>query len=223
MLDPGLLSIGGLAGQEQGNAGQARQTLANDFDEFLTLLTTQLQNQDPLDPLKSEEFTNQLVQFSQLEQQIASNESLENIRDLNEASIVNSAVSFIDKTVEYEGGNFSFDGQDNIELGYFISGDAEESSITILNADGNAVRTEDGNTAIGEHSFIWDGRDDFGNPLPPGNYEIRVGAQNADGDAVETSTLVPGKIDGIEIIDGNVFLTMRGQLIGMDSILSVQG
>ncbi len=221
MIDAQLLSLGGLAGTEVLDTASNLTTLSSDFDDFLTLLTTQLQNQDPLDPTDSEEFTNQLVQFSQLEQQIQTNSTLDSLRILDEASVINSAVSFIDKSIQYEGSRFSYDGEGELDFGYYLLETANSTQISILDEDGNTVFSTDGEITEGEHSFTWDGLDNDGNPIEAGTYDFLVGAENSEGRSIPTSALVPGRVDGVEILNGTVFLNINDLLVGIDSVLSI--
>lgn len=223
MIDPATLTLGGLAGVTDANTAGDKASLGEDFDDFLRLLTTQLQNQDPLNPLESKEFTDQLVGFSQLEQQIAMNDKLQSISNINEASLVNSAVSFIGKTVRYEGSFFNHDGSSEMDATYFVSKPAQQVKITVLDENKNVVFSQDGVTAQGEHEFTWNGLDNDGQPVDPGKYQLQIGAIDNAGEAIQTSSLVPGTVDGVEIIEGNVFLIMDELLIGLDSVLSVRG
>lgn len=222
MINPTFLSLGGLATNKDTKFEDDREVLGSDFDDFLKLLTTQLKNQDPLDPTDSKEFTSQLIGFSQVEQQINTNKQLKQITGLNEAALVNSAVSFINKVIRYEGDFFHYKGEGGIESSYFLADDTYKTKITILNEKDEVVFSMDGELKKGEHEFIWDGKDNFGEDVPPGNYQLKVGAQNEAGRAVQTSSLVPGTVDGVEIIDGNVFLIMNDLLVSVDSVLSVR-
>lgn len=223
MIDPQILTLGGLSIADTAATQASATSLGNDFDQFLTLLTTQLQNQDPLDPLDSTEFTNQLVQFSQVEQQIAQNERLEEIVGLQRASTINNAIGFIGKEVRYEGSQFSYDGSSELEMSYFLVENSAQTQISILDQSNNVIRSFSGSTAAGEHLLDWDGLDNDGNPVPPGQYELQVGAQDAEGRAVQTSSLVPGRVSGVEVIDGQVVLVMDDLIVGIDTILSVRG
>ncbi len=223
MIDPQFLTLGGLSIADNAAIEQSTTSLGNDFDQFLSLLTTQLQNQDPLDPLDSTEFTNQLVQFSQVEQQISQNQRLEELVGLQRASTINNAIGFIGKEVRYEGSRFSYDGTSELEMSYFLADDAAQTTVTILDQSNNIIRSFNGSTAAGEHLLDWDGLDDNGDPVAPGQYELQVGAQNAEGRAIQTSSLVPGLVSGVEVIDGQVVLVMEDLIVGLDTILSVRG
>src|SRR5579884_3869002 len=100
------MSVNGLGnGAGSGTQSQAMQQLTGNFDTFLQLLTTQLQNQDPLSPMDSTQFTQQLVEFSQVEQQINTNNNLQNLIGLTEANAGSTAVSYLGKDVTITNGN----------------------------------------------------------------------------------------------------------------------
>jgi len=225
MIDPSTLALGGLAQIEAEASASNKAQLTKDFDNFLTLLTTQLQYQDPLNPTDTSEFTNQLVSFSQLEQQILQSERMDNLVKTAQASTINAATSFIGKTVRYEGDTFNFRGTDstpNTEFGYFLTDTANDTRLTILDTNGRVIRSERGSTGSGEHTWNWDGLDNNGLPVDQGTYLFQVGAI-AEGDrAVQTSALVPSNITGIEITNGSVALISGSVAVGIDSVLSVR-
>lgn len=223
MIDPQYLTLGGLSIADTQALESSTTSLGEDFDQFLTLLTTQLQNQDPLDPLDSKEFTNQLIGFSQVEQQITQNERLEEMLGLQRASTINGAIGFIGTEVRYEGSRFSHDGTSELEMSYFLADNASQTEITILDNSGNIIRSFDGSTSAGEHLLDWDGLDNNGDPVEAGQYELQVGAQNAEGRAIQTSSLVPGLVSGVEVLDGQVVLVIDDLVVGIDTILSVRG
>ena len=182
---------------------QAQKSQLNqDFDDFLTLLTTQLQNQDPLDPMDSNEFTNQLVQFSQVEQQLATNDILEDMRALDVLRITDIGLGFVGMDVQIAGNSFEFDGTNDADLGYTIPRQAGKTTITIKDQNGQAVYTMDGETSTGTKAFKWDGTNNDGFKVDPGRYTIEVSSSDLEGESLQVQTNVPGRVDGIEN-DGN--------------------
>lgn len=225
MIDPSTLALGGLAQADIEGAAENQAQLTKDFDNFLTLLTTQLQFQDPLNPTDTSEFTNQLVSFSQLEQQILQSERIDNLVKTSQAATINAATSFIGKTVRYEGDTFNFSGADAntaVEFGYFLTENANDTRLSVLDTSGRVVRSIQGDTGSGEHTWVWDGLDNNGQPVGPGTYLFQVGAVGEGDRAVQTSGLVPSTITGMEISNGTVSLTAGNVAIGLDSILSVR-
>jgi flagellar basal-body rod modification protein FlgD len=224
MIDASTLSLGGLATGGKLTAGTDGAKINQSFDEFLMLLTTQMRNQDPLDPMDSKEFTNQLVAFSQVEQQISLNSKLEDMVKLQQASTVNAALGYIGLNVNYTGNkitNFA-DGKP-INTSYTLAADAKTTDISVVNAAGTVVWKGPGAITAGSHQFTWNGTNSSdGAPAPAGIYEVRIGAQNAQGAGVATSLVVPGLVDGVETADGQVYLTIGDQKITLDTVKSAK-
>ena len=184
------MEINGVAFKDQNSNGTAApSSLSETFDTFLALLTTQLQNQDPLDPLKSEEFTQQLVQFSSVEQAINQNKKLEQIIQLQTAGQLNSAVSYIGKDVEVVSNKLLLkDGASKITYG--LEGNAVKTVISIINEHGQLVRTVAGNVTSGRHEYVWDGKDNNGNQVPDDVYNFTVVSVGPEDKTVDTVSAV---------------------------------
>jgi flagellar basal-body rod modification protein FlgD len=201
-------------------AQTASNRIANNFQDFLKLLTTQLQNQDPTAPLDTNQFTQQLVQFAQVEQQLATNSNLENLIKLQGTSQLTALTPLIGRTVEIDGGALPL--QDGEAAGsYTLSTPTTETAITITNAAGRVVRTAAGETAAGTHGFVWDGRDNSGARLPDGLYALTVTGQTGTSTAQATTT-VYGRVTGAERgTDGAIQLRLGGLTVGSDKIRTV--
>lgn len=221
-ITPTSLSLGGLATGSGVSSEDAKNSIGQTYDQFLTLLTTQLKNQDPLNPMDSKDFTNQLVQFASVEQQIAQNEKLESLLSLSQAGTINGAVGFIGKKVNYEGQNFHFDGSNPIDMSYYIAENAKTVKISISDQDGNVLWTTDGEKAAGEHQMTWDGIDNDGDTVESGIYTVEVGAVDSEDQSITTGMMVSGTIDGVEVVDGTVMLRIQDMIIGIDTVLSVK-
>jgi flagellar basal-body rod modification protein FlgD len=175
----------------------AGQTLSADMDTFLTLLTTQLQYQDPLDPMDTAEFTNQLVQYSSVEQAIQTNSKLDTLLQLNVSNLGAQAVSYIGKTVQVLGDVMPLE-TGKAKAAYTLDKDVESVTITVKDMNGRVVYSETGDTGSGTHEFTWDGKDSSGNQLPDGSYQIVVGTKVAIGETqANVSTTVFGRVTGI--------------------------
>jgi flagellar basal-body rod modification protein FlgD len=216
------MDVNGVAFKEPTNGGSnASQSLADTFDTFLALLTTQLQNQDPLDPMKSEEFTQQLVQFSGVEQAINSNKKLDQLVQLQTSNQLTGAVSYIGKSVEVVSDQLMLqDGTS--EITYGLDGKATQTTIKIIDQTGKTVRTINGNTEQGRHEYVWDGRNESGAPVPDGVYNFTVIAVGPENKTVNTVTAAVGKVTGIEIVDNTVTLNIGELGIGLDKIFAVR-
>ena len=201
-------------------AAQSGARLADDFDQFLALLTAQLQNQDPLDPLDSNEFVQQLVSFTGVEQSIATNANLETLIAQNRAGQAASAVSYLGTTVEASGDQIVLAGGD-ARFVYTLSENTASTSIVIANESGEIVFTEQGNTTTGDHGFVWDGRDANGNLQPEGIYKITVSAFASNESLLSVPTIIGGRVTRVETDDNGIHLTVNGIKVSLEDVLSV--
>jgi flagellar basal-body rod modification protein FlgD len=199
--------------------GRAR--LADNFSTFLSLLTTQLKNQDPLSPLDSNQFTQQLVQMTGVEQQIASNDLLKKLVS-NTGSGIQTAVSLIGKDVSAVTNDAQL-SNGKADWLYKLKLDAADTKIEVLNAKGAVVHVEAAtDNKAGDHAYTWNGTDMSGNKLPDGPYTLRVTAKDSTGTAVTSTTYVQGRVTGVEQLDGSTYITVNGGKISWDTVTSVK-
>ena len=202
-------------------AASGAASLSQTFDSFLLLLTTQLQNQDPLDPMDSGEFTQQLVQFTGVEQSIATNSNLEQLIAMFRANEFSGAVQYIGKAIEAPGATTALvDG--NAEWSYSISGQASETTLKVLNDKGLTVFSTQGKIGTGTHSFVWDGNDAAGNPVADGDYTLSVRSIDQNSDDVDVSINLIGRVTGVQSEAGETQLTIGGIAVALKDILSVK-
>lgn len=202
-------------------ATRSAQTLAGDFDQFLTLLTTQLQYQDPTNPVDSKEFTQQLVQFTQAEQMVNTNSNLEKLIDLQTSSQVADGANYIGKIVDAEGNTAPLkDGR--AEFHYSLGATAEDVKIAVIDANGDIVYSQSGETGAGQHDFVWNGVSKDGETMPEGAYRISIVATDEAGESIDVSTTVSGLVDGIQIVDGEMTLSVGGLGLSMDQVIGVR-
>ena len=202
-------------------SGQSAQSLEEDLNRFLTLLTTQLQYQDPLDPMDATEFTSQLVQFASVEQQIYQNSNLEKLLNLEETSQLASMVDFIDRVVEVEGQGLVMENS-AAKFTYNIPSGTSNSKITISYASGLQVLTLDGETELGVHSYEWDGKGNGGQQLPDGLYHVQVTAFDAKDNILDVLHTTFGRVTGAGVINGDTTLFMGPLRSSLQDILSVE-
>ncbi len=170
-----------------GAQNSAAQQLAGNFDTFLQLLTTQLQNQDPMSPMDSNQFTQQLVEFAGVEQQMNTNTNLQSLIALSMSQQASAAVGYIGHTVVMTSGKGSL-ANGNVDWTYNLSAPSAATTLTVTNSAGQVVYTKSGATTQGNNDFPWNGQDANGNQLPEGQYTLSVNATASDGSAV-TSTI----------------------------------
>src|SRR5690348_15659649 len=134
----------------------AQATLADNFNTFLTLLTSQLQNQDPLSPMDSNQFTQQLVQYSGVEQQIRTNQTLEGLVTQYQAASAGAALSYLGKDAIIEADDTYLAGG-AANWAYDLPETAKDITLNVKDSHGRVVYSTSGVKAQGEHLFTWDG------------------------------------------------------------------
>lgn len=206
------------------NVATSKNKLAKDLNSFLTLLTSQLKNQDPLSPMDSSEFTNQLVEFAQVEQQIGMNDNLTSLIGLTNQSIVSNAVNYIGTTIEGQSTQVAMqDGK--LKAAYGLNAEAKQVTVVVRNEAGDIVYSRPIDSAEGRaqgvHSFEWDGKDANGNQLKDGPYTLSVTAQGADDKPVENYITAFGRVTGVTQINGQTILLTGKVGIPMEKVLSV--
>ncbi len=205
----------------QQRTSNASNQLAEDFDDFLILLTTQLQNQDPLDPADSTEFTNQLVSFAGVEQQINANQRLESLVSLGLGTSFSSSLNYVGKDVSYVSSEVYFDGGSPISVDYTISGTSADTSIKIFNEDGDIVFQRPVSDDETIESFTWDGKDENGLVQPAGTYSLRVDALDPQNNPLTTTTVVTGNVKGVETQNGTTFLLIGERAVSVGNVINV--
>ena len=191
-------------------------------DDFLHLLVTQLQHQDPLNPMDSTEFTAQLAQFTSLEQLNNMNENLSYLL-LYQASINNSqAVGFIGKTLTALGDSINLADGIPDEIHFELAEDASDTSLNIYDSEGDLVRVlEGGGLDAGKQTMEWDGMNSQGETMPDGLYRFEVVASDSNGDTVKCTTLVNGRVSGVTFKDNVTYLLLGDREIPMGSVIEV--
>ncbi len=204
-----------------GGTSAAASSLADTFDTFLALLTTQLKNQDPLDPMKSSEFTSQLVEFAGVEQSINANKKLDQLVQLQVSNQLNSAVAFIGKTVEVISDLLLLkDGEAKISYG--LDRNAAKTIISIVDQNGRVVRTVQGETSAGRHEFEWDGRDANGVQMTDDVYSFSVIATDGDEETIDTIAASFGIVTGVEVVENAPRLNIGELGVPFDAVFAVR-
>ena len=206
---------------QQAKTQIASDKLAEDFSQFLTLLTVQLQNQDPLSPMDTTEFTNQLVAFTGVEQQINTNQKLDSLVSLQLGNVMGSALGYVGLNASYISSEFYTDGESPVTINYALNDVSVDATIRIESETGDLIYEGPGETSAGSHEFIWDGLDQFGNPAPAGTYNVRVDALDINDEAVGSTIVVEGRVRGVETQNGLVFLLIGERAVSVSNILNV--
>jgi flagellar basal-body rod modification protein FlgD len=194
-------------------------TLAKNFSQFLTLLTTQLKNQNPLEPLDTNQFTQQLVQFAQVEQQLKQNDQLATLVSLQKTAQSTAALGFVGETVVVDGSTASLaNGQANWSLNV---PKPSTVSIYIRNSTGQQVFTGSYTMQAGVNDFTWDGKGPNGTQWPSGNYTMTVTAKDTSGQAVTVPTEVEGLVNSADLTKNPPVLSVAGQDFTLDKVKRV--
>lgn len=203
------------------NAASAGRTrLAENFDTFLTLLTAQLKNQDPMSPMDSTQFTQQLTQMTGVEQQLETNDLLRELVAAKDQGIA-GAVSLIGKEVRATTDQAGL-ANGKAEWNYNLPRAAADVKLEILDANGRIVRTVAGDKTAGDHKFTWNGKDQTNLSVAPGVYTLRVTAKDASGASVSTTTYVDGLVNSVEQAGGNTLVAINGAKIPWERVTHIR-
>jgi len=202
-----------------GSTTDPNSTIAGNFNTFLQLLTTQLQNQNPLDPLDTNQFTSQLVQFASVEQQINMNTQLTTLISLQQATQATSAMNFLGSTATVDGSTTNLT---NSQATWTFSSDRPATgTVNITNSTGQLVYTGTYPISAGAQSFTWNGLNNSGTLNPDGAYTMSITAKDATGTAAAISTQVEGTVDAVDLTQNPPTLTIGGQSYPLSKIKQV--
>jgi flagellar basal-body rod modification protein FlgD len=191
-------------------------------DDFLTLLVTQLQHQDPLNPKDSAEFTAQLAQFSSLEQLGNVNDNLEYLKLALASSTNSQAVSIIGKQVVASGNSIQVNNGGADGCQFELAADTSAVTVNIYDASGNFIKAfEAGALSAGEHALEWDGKDNNGNTAPNGAYFFEVLAVDNNDQMVNVTTFTTGKVTGVSFRNNTTYLIVENQEIPLGDVIKV--
>ncbi len=194
-------------------------SIASNFTAFLQLLTTQLKNQNPLDPLDTNQFTQQLVQFAQVEQQLKSNDQLAALVALQKTAQSTAAMDYVGKTVVIDGATTQL--ASNRAVWGFSAPRPAAATFDIKNAAGQLVYSGNYTVNPGQQEFVWDGRGNNGTRWPDGSYTMSITATDANGQPVAISTEVQGVVDSADLSKSPPILSIGGHSFGLDQIKRV--
>lgn len=199
----------------------ASSQLSADYENFLKLLTVQLQNQDPTAPTDTNQLTQQIAMLSQVEQQIATNQNLETLIAMTNATQYNSVVSYIGKQIEAPGEAGSLEDGEALFV-YYLEGEADTVDITIKDEEGNVVYTGEGSLELGRNQFVWDGKNNEGTDMPSGVYTIEVEAKDGGGNEINSQTYTTGIVTAIDSAGGQIYLSFGELSVPIQNVVSVR-
>jgi flagellar basal-body rod modification protein FlgD len=197
-------------------------TLAGNFQTFLTLLTTQLQNQNPLDPLDTNQFTQQLVQFASVEQQLKTNDQLTTLVSLQQTAQSTQALGFVGKTAVVDGSTTALaNGAATWNLSVPTNSNV---SISITNSTGQTVFSGNYHVNAGDNQvFGWDGKGNDGTQWPDGQYKLTATATDTAGNSVAVSTQIQGVVNSVDLTQSPPLLSINGQTYTVNQIKRITG
>lgn len=211
-------ALGASFGSQTANS---QASLANNFEMFLTLLTEQMKAQDPLNPLDSTEFVNQLVNFSSVEQEIRANQNLESLISIQAASAQGAAVGFIGREATVGSPEAALE-DGSAEWTYILPEDSQGTLVSVKDANGRTIATFEGAATAGSHSFEWDGKDRTGNAMEDGIYTLEISAVNADGDAMQPDIQTTARVTGVDFSGSEVVVELNGLFVRLSSVRSLR-
>jgi len=220
-----MSTIQGISGVSDSDALSATNTTSyggQDLDQaaFMNLLTTQMQNQDPLDPMANEEFIAQLATFSSLEQLMSLNGIAQaitmGINSLNNAAMAD----LVGKHVVAKGDEFSYSGAGDQELMYDAQGATTSTTVTVYDEDGSVVYTHEiGAVEAGEGTWTWDGKTTSGATAEEGTYTFEFTGENSSGESVTVDELIAGVIDEMDYSTGSPQPSIDGVSVDLGNLI----
>jgi flagellar basal-body rod modification protein FlgD len=198
----------------------ASQQIAGNFQSFLTLLTTQLQNQNPLDPLDTNQFTQQLVEFAGVQQQLNTNDSLATLVSLQQTAQSTQALGFVGKIAVVTGSTAAL--TNSVAVWQLSVPSASTVDVTIANSTGQNVFTGSYTVAAGDNQpFAWNGQGNDGTQLPDGNYTMTATAKDASNNTVALTTAVEGVVSSVDLTQSPPLLSIGGQTYTVSQIQGI--
>ncbi|MFO1150940.1 MAG: flagellar hook capping FlgD N-terminal domain-containing protein [Alsobacter sp.] len=199
------------------SGGTGSASIANTFDQFLTLLTTQLKNQNPLDPLDTNQFTQELVQFASVEQLIKQNTTLTAILTSAKSQTATNALGFVGKQITADGAATALaNGKATWRL--TAPRAAAQATMIVKDAQGAEVFREVRSLSAGSQDYVWDGRTNAGGTAPSGTYTISVDAKDVSGTGITVSSEIAGVVDSVDLTGDVPILSIGAVKVPVDKV-----
>jgi len=213
----GLVS-GSASSSSSSSTSSSQVTTA--YNTFITLLTSQLQHQDPLNPTNTDTFTQELIQLSGVEQQLTTNSTLSSMN--NDLSTITQAngLGYVGKTITASGSTAPLqNGSANWD--YTLDSAAKNVTLTVKDSSGNTVYSTTGNTSSGQHSFNWNGTTSSGSTQTSGDFTLSVAATDSSGNAITTTTSMTGQVTGVDTSTGSTQLQVGDIEVPISNVTSI--
>lgn len=204
------------------NSSSATKALMSNYSTFLTLLTAQLKHQNPTAPADPNAFTQQLVQYSQVEQQIQTNQKLKSMLDALTSSAALQLVNYVGKTVTVYSDTTKFEGG-AAKWTVNASSASKDATITVKDKNGAVVYTGKMDLKAGDNSFSWDGKGKDGHDYSSSTDEftISVSGTDSNGKAITIKTQVSGKVQSVDTSSSQPYLKVNGKLVPLSDLLTI--
>lgn len=201
-------------------------SLNENFDQFLTMLTTQMQNQDPLNPMDSNQMTEQLVQFAMAEQAIGTNSRLDKLVKMQESTTMTNNLYYLNRAVQYEGNAFDYvNGMESADISYKLKKDAKSVNIDIMSDNGTIVKTLKGEIGGGtKHDIAWDFTNSKGEKVPEGAYTFKVTPKGvSEEDLIEYTPYTFAVVTGVDFdqSSGDAILRSGTRTVNVSDVIGV--
>ena len=216
------MAVNGVSNTKTSTLAGSRAGIADNFDTFLNILTTQLKNQNPLDPLDTNQFTQQLVQFTGVEQQLKTNEFLESLMLSGQNTAKSDAVSYIGKEVTSSCKTGELTDANAVFWAYSADANAANATVTIKDKNGQVVYSETGPLKAGPGTFRWDGKGSEGNMKPNGVYTVDIKGKDANGKDVKISTASIGVVTAVDFTGDVPVLTVGSRRVAITDVTDVR-
>lgn len=205
------------------SGSNALAQLSNNFETFLSLLTTQLQNQDPTSPQDTNALTQQLVSMSGVEQQIETNQAITNLYSLMSANQASQQLGYIGQVVGYSGNNFAVQTSQT-QFSFNFPTAPASATLSIFDSSGTLVAQKNVTGNAGLNSYTWDGKDTSGKQLPAGAYSYKLSAFDAKGQSITDATSqVLGQVTGVDNSSGSAELMIGAISVPLSSVQGIFG
>jgi flagellar basal-body rod modification protein FlgD len=214
------MSISGVNATSTATASASAASGGVTSSDFLNLLVSELQNQDPLDPTSTTDFINQMSQYANFDQEQTLNTNLGTLLTSFNSLLTMNSVNYLGHNVIAKG-NTGILQNGQAAFGYNLSGAASNVSLSIEDSSGNVVWTGTGSGAQGPNAIVWDGKSNNGTQLPDGNYTLNVTATDANGNSVYNFSTFTGTVDGVDSSSGTTMLNVGGVPVSIANIVGV--